>query len=123
MSTQTFGRRVSRQAPVDLPREISLRTASAGAATQPRLEHPTVFADEQASQESPAPAGRPFRVPWRQVSLMATLSFGIGSFVLPDSINEPVEWLLAVGMAVSFYKGFGSRRRRSEPRGPAGVHS
>ena len=39
-------------------------------------------------------AGRSFKMPWAQLSLMASLCFGIASFVLPDSINGSVEWLL-----------------------------
>ena len=35
-----------------------------------------------------------FEFPWRSLSLMATLCFGIASFVLPDSVNDNVQWLL-----------------------------
>jgi hypothetical protein len=31
---------------------------------------------------------RNFEIPWRPLSLMATLCFGIASFVLPDSVND-----------------------------------
>ena len=31
-----------------------------------------------------------FQIPWRPLSLMATLCFGIASFVLPDSVNDTV---------------------------------
>jgi hypothetical protein len=40
-------------------------------------------------------------IPWRQLSLMASLSFGIASLVLPDSVAEPVEWLLYALTAAS----------------------
>lgn len=43
------------------------------------------------------------RMPWRQISLMAALSFGIGSFVLPGDINaivRPVLWALS-GLALA----------------------
>ena len=33
-------------------------------------------------------------MPWPQLSLMASLCFGIASFVLPDSVNDNVDWLL-----------------------------
>ena len=36
----------------------------------------------------------PYRLPLRQLSLMASLCFGIASFVLPDSINDGADWLL-----------------------------
>ncbi|MBI1361251.1 MAG: hypothetical protein GC155_13320 [Alphaproteobacteria bacterium] len=53
----------------------------------------------------------PFRVPWRQLSLMASLCFGIASFVLPDSVNDAVNWLLYGLMAVSFYVGVTGRKK------------
>jgi hypothetical protein len=49
------------------------------------------------------------RIPWRQVSLMASLCFGIASFVLPDSVNDNVQWLLYALMAASLYAGFSKR--------------
>ncbi len=52
-----------------------------------------------------------FRIPWRQVSLMASLCFGIASFVLPDSVNENVQWLLYALTAASLIAGFSRRRR------------
>jgi hypothetical protein len=54
---------------------------------------------------------RNFEIPWRPLSLMATLCFGIGSFVLPDSVNDNVEWLLYALAAASLYAGFRKRRR------------
>ena len=52
-----------------------------------------------------------FRIPWRQVSLMASLCFGIASFVLPDSVNGDVQWLLYALAAASLYGGFAKRRK------------
>jgi hypothetical protein len=54
---------------------------------------------------------RSFNLPWRQLSLTATLCFGIASFVLPESVNDSVQWLLYALMAASLYAGFGRRRR------------
>jgi hypothetical protein len=51
------------------------------------------------------------RVPWRQLSLMASLCFGIASFVLPDSVNDSVQWLLWGLMGLSLYAGFARRKR------------
>jgi hypothetical protein len=58
---------------------------------------------------------RGFHIPWRQLSLMAGLSFGIASFVLPDSINDVVQWPLYALSAASFYAGFRKRRKQSSP--------
>jgi hypothetical protein len=52
------------------------------------------------------------KIPWRQLSLMASLCFGIGSFVLPDSVNENLDWLLYGLMAASLYAGLRRRRFR-----------
>lgn len=54
---------------------------------------------------------RNFEIPWRPLSLMATLCFGIGSLALPDSVNDNVQWLLYALMAASLYAGFRKRRR------------
>jgi hypothetical protein len=53
---------------------------------------------------------RAYRLPWRQLALMASLCFGIGALVLPDTVNENLDWLLYALMAASFYAGI---RRRS----------
>jgi len=57
---------------------------------------------------------RNFEIPWRPLSLMATLCFGIASFVLPDSVNDNVEWLLYALAAASLYAGFRKRRRHAK---------
>ena len=51
-----------------------------------------------------------FKIPWRQLSLMASLCFGIASFVLPDSVNSNVQWLLFALMGASLYAGVTKRR-------------
>ena len=48
--------------------------------------------------------------PWRPLSLTAGLCFGAASFVLPDSVNDTVQWLLYALAAVSFYVGLHKRR-------------
>jgi hypothetical protein len=54
-----------------------------------------------------------FKVPWRPLSLMASLCFGIASLVLPASLNDNVQWLLYALMAASLYAGFSKRRRQA----------
>jgi hypothetical protein len=58
---------------------------------------------------------REFKIPWRQLSLMASLCFGIASFALPDSVNDSVQWLLYALMAASLYVGFSKRRKKPKP--------
>ena len=57
---------------------------------------------------------RNFEIPWRPLSLMATLCFGIASFVLPDSVNDNVQWLLYALAAASLYASFRKRRRHTK---------
>jgi hypothetical protein len=45
------------------------------------------------------------KIPWRQVSLMASLCFGVASFVLPESVNSTVQLLLYALIAASLYAG------------------
>ena len=56
---------------------------------------------------------RNFHIPWRPLSLIATLCFGIASFVLPDSVNDTVQWLLYALAAASLYAGFRNRREHT----------
>lgn len=52
-------------------------------------------------------------IPWRALSLMATVCFGMASFVLPASVNDSFQWLLYILMAASMYAGFRKRRRQT----------
>ena len=60
-----------------------------------------------------------FKIPWRQLSLMASLCFGIAFFALPDSVNSNVQWLLFVLMGANFYAGT-RKRREAKPVTPPG---
>ena len=51
-----------------------------------------------------------FQIPWRQLFVMAGLSFGIASFVLPDSLSDDLDWPLYALAAASFYAGLRKRR-------------
>jgi len=64
----------------------------------------------QAWKES---RGSRFKMPWRQVYLMASLCFGIASFVLPDSVNDNVDYLLWGLMAMSAYAWFTSGKKKT----------
>jgi hypothetical protein len=120
----TFGRRVSPQA--NAPRAKIVREP-----VVPEAKSPAPFTFESATAP---PAGAlsledelrewkhnrasGFHIPWRQISLMATLCFGIASFVLPDSTNDVVNWLLYALMAISFVVGISRRRKRADAARP-----
>jgi hypothetical protein len=52
---------------------------------------------------------RPFKMPWRQLALMASLCFGIASIVLPDEMNDSLQWVLYGLTAMSLYAGLSKR--------------
>lgn len=52
------------------------------------------------------------RLPWRQLSFVASLCFGVASLVLPDKVGDLVNWLLYALTAASFYAGWAARRRK-----------
>lgn len=54
---------------------------------------------------------RRWRLPWRQISLTASLCFGIAALVLPDSVSDAVQWVLWALAAASFWTGWRGRRR------------
>jgi hypothetical protein len=55
-----------------------------------------------------------FEIPWRPLSLLATLFIGVASFVLPDSVNDIFQWPLYALGAASLYVGFRRRRRQAK---------
>jgi hypothetical protein len=91
----------------------------------------TVFADKSAKElarlhkelispsahdewrEHEQPVTRKFKMPWRQVALTASLCFGIGALVLPDTITDDLNWLLYGLMVISGYVGFSNRFLKS----------
>jgi hypothetical protein len=101
-------------------------TETARAAALPekveRTETPVEF-DSAIQSESPPPAlddelrewkqsrKRFAHFPWRSLSLMASLCFGIASFALPDSVNEFVQWPLYALFGASLCVGLSGRRR------------
>ena len=54
-------------------------------------------------------------LPWRSISLTASLCFGVGAFVLPDALNGVLDWILYGLAAASFLAG---RRRKARQQTP-----
>lgn len=117
---QPFGRRVC---PDQRSRHTTETTRAAVLPeTFRRTESPVEF-DSAVQDETFPPAldaelrewkqsRKPFaHFPWRALSLMASLCFGIASFALPDSVNDIVQWPLYALFGVSLYVGFSGRRR------------
>jgi hypothetical protein len=55
-----------------------------------------------------------FRMPWRQISLMASLCFGGASLILPASVNDAISLPLYALAAISFWTGI--RRKKPAPK-------
>lgn len=118
VSPQSFGRRVNPQHRASRPTE-SVEVSG-------RRKEQAGFADVDARPASPVlrrmkPAKlddefeewkrtRKLNIPWRPLSLMASLCFGIAYFALPDTVNDAVQWLLFGLMAASLWAGFSKRR-------------
>jgi len=116
----TFGRRAA-------PQRQLLRTAETSGPVPPIAK--SVFGDESADRSPITPREitvshvdhelrewkqarkQHSRIPWRQLALMASLCFGIASLVLPDSVNENLDWVLYGLMAASLYAGLSRRLR------------
>jgi hypothetical protein len=110
-SRRTFGRRAVPQPPVSR------------AVTQP-LGHPieavlsspppiaTLASVDDEIEAWKAARGPVVPFPWRQFSLMAGLCFGIASFVLPDTVNDVVQWPLYALTAISLYVGLHKRKAK-----------
>lgn len=63
---------------------------------------------------------RAYRLPWRQLLLVGSLSFFIASFVLPASVNGTVDWLLDSLSVVSLLAWVaGGRKAPCEPSRPS----
>ena len=77
---------------------------------EPDLALPSVE-DEIAAWKAARGSVVPF--PWRQLSLIAGLCFGIASFVLPAALNDALQWPLYALTAASLYVGLNKRKTRS----------
>jgi hypothetical protein len=111
VNQRSFGRRVDQQ-PRLRQTKIETETAAKPAISKfPSSSTETAEPplDEELLEWTRARKRR-FRIPWRQVSLMASLCFGVASFVLPDSVNDRVQWLLYALAAASLYGWFAKRR-------------
>ena len=111
----SFGRRVGTQRAADSAPPAATRPAALSRQQGDCADGPSPYAadftqhDEELEHWKQArKQGR--RFPWRQLSLMASLCFGVASFVLPASVNSNVQWLLYALMAASLYAGFRKRR-------------
>ena len=70
-----------------------------------------VLSDDEELQNWKRARRRDYKVPWRQVLLMASLCFGVAGFVLPDTVSGALDWLFYALMAASFIAAL--RRRQS----------
>jgi hypothetical protein len=103
----SFGR-ARRQPQAAAPLPPKRHAPAAEASAQPYPEDP-VAAELAAWKRSRT--SRSF--PWRQVSLMAGLCFGIASLVLPERANDTAAYGLYALSALGFISGL--RRRRQRP--------
>jgi hypothetical protein len=125
VNPQPFGRRASPQhraprpmQPVEAPgrtRERAGLTDVAVGPVSPILPATKPLMLDDDFQESGQTRKHGFNIPWRHLSLMASLCFAIAYFVLPDTVNDAVQWPLYALMAAAIYARF--RRRRTGAKG------
>jgi hypothetical protein len=110
-SRRSFGRRAAALPTVPqamVPEHVSKPVLSS---RLPDTALPSVE-DEIAAWKAARGSVVPF--PWRQLSLMAGLCFGIASFVLPATVNDTLQWPLYALAAVSLYVGLHKRKIKAQ---------
>lgn len=106
---RSFGRR---SGPQSATAELAPPAPLAEPAAAIPLSAPALPSIEDEIEEWKRARGYRVLFPWRQLSLMAGLCFGVASFVLPGEVNDVVQWPLYILTAISFYVGL--RRRKNK---------
>lgn len=111
----TFGRRSASPRPVTRATETHA-PASNFARNEKAAEHQSELLKHIASppiddefREWKKARKRHSGLPWRQLALMASVSFGVASLVLPDFVGDTLDWVLYGLMAASAYAGLQRR--------------
>ena len=109
---RTFGRRAG---PQSLIAEVAPRAplAETAAAVSLPVPAPALPSIEDEIEEWKRTRGHGFPFPWRQLSLMAGLCFGVASLILPATVNDAAQWPLYLLAAISLYVGL--RKRKNKP--------
>lgn len=117
MTAKTFGRRAPASSPRRAPAPVSVAAPVPQADAAPVAIQAVATIDTSVAAVAAAelPADEELRrwkeerrqtlflrLPWKQLSLFASISFGVASFVLPDSVNDSVDYLLWGLAAASF---------------------
>ncbi len=114
----TFGRRTTPSRPA--PRAMDPHEPAGSAGKHALSEQPADHTSELLKHIASPPIDDEFRewkkarkqhsgLPWRQLSLMASVSFGIASLVLPDDVSDTLDWVLYALMAATAYAGLSRR--------------
>jgi len=103
MDRRSFGRRGVSE-PSSVPQVVA-HAAPAEAVRPEPVTKPSIDDELDAWKQQ-----RRYRVPWKQLCLMASICFGIASLVLPDDVNRAVNWLLYGLTAMSLYAWYSGRR-------------
>ena len=115
---QAFGRRINPQAQAAPARaepvapSVDVPDVSPVAAPMPSAPQEAQPSIEDELREWKLARRKGFEVPWSQLSLVASLCFGAASLILPDSVNDNVQWLLYALMAASAWVAYSKRRRK-----------
>ncbi|HSZ74110.1 MAG TPA: hypothetical protein VK779_04765 [Rhizomicrobium sp.] len=80
----------------------------------PQREQPEQLSLDEELREWKQSRKHGFEIPWRPLYIVASVCFGVVSFILPDSVNGAVDYVLYALMGLSLYAGFRKRRRAVE---------
>ena len=122
-SRPAFGRRINPQAQPPLPARPA-RVAEPVVTSPPAPVVPAALASQEMTVDQEVQAwkdarGSRFQMPWRQIYLMASLCFGIASFVLPDWMSDDVDYLLWVLCGLSAFAWYNGRKKKAAVTAPA----
>jgi hypothetical protein len=110
-----FGRRRSLHATAPVPRPVETRIGRG----EVRVPEPVCDADGKDWEPRQRPPSRKARKmssaePWRSISIVATLGFGLSSWLLPDAIQDIVQLVLGILTAGALFAGLRARIRRAQ---------
>jgi hypothetical protein len=118
MPAKSFGRRATDMAPKTVWREAAQPATIPGlVAARPAeplalSKTPDEVDEELKRWKDERRRTLAARIPWRQISLMASICFGAASFVLPDSVNGAVDWVLYALSAASLWAWYSGRKKK-----------
>jgi hypothetical protein len=113
MNQQPFGHRSPAKAPSRPPLPAMTKFSRPAAAPSPAEPAEASVDDEIREWKK----GRGFHFPLKLLALVASISFGVASFALPEGVNNWLQYPLYALSALSLYLGFRKPAAEKAPEG------